>query len=96
MKALYFIYLQLVGGLLGILQTGLGAYYRARTLFFRENNGFIAGLVCGTLLFLVLGRAALWATPVLLAAAVMFCTRRFFRASRLQQTTSTDVIEGMA
>jgi uncharacterized membrane protein YoaK (UPF0700 family) len=44
--------------------------YRARVLFLLENNGFILGLVCGTLLILTISRTALWVAPVLVAAAL--------------------------
>ncbi len=50
--------------------------YSAHELFFKENNGFIAGLISGTILFLLLGRAALWVMPVVVAIVVMICTRR--------------------
>jgi hypothetical protein len=52
-----------------------GRHYSAQQLFFRENNGFILGLVGGTILFLLFGRLALWAVPVLVAACAAFCTR---------------------
>jgi hypothetical protein len=41
--------------------------YPARTLFLWENNGFVLGLVAGTLLFMVMGRWVLWGAPVVVA-----------------------------
>lgn len=58
----------------GVFFVRLGAHYTTRALFFRENNGFIIGLVGGTLLFMLLGRAALWALPVFITIVVMACT----------------------
>jgi uncharacterized membrane protein YoaK (UPF0700 family) len=69
----------LIGLYPGVFFARLSEYYRARQLFFRENNGFIIGLASGTLLFLVLGRAALWGMPVLAAGVVMLCTTLVFR-----------------
>lgn len=62
----------------GVFFVRLSDYYTARQLFLRENNGFILGLIGATLLFLVLGRAALWVLPILAAAVVMVCTTFFF------------------
>jgi hypothetical protein len=70
----------------GVFFVRFGEYYTARALFFRENNGFILGLIGGTLLFLVLGRAALWITPILAAGAVMICTTIFFRSTSRSET----------
>ncbi len=60
----------------GVFFVRMGIFYRARDLFFRENNGFIAGLVAGTLLYLLAGRAALWVLPTLLAGVLLACSRR--------------------
>ncbi len=76
----YAVLVVLIGLYPGVFFVRLSEYYRARQLFFRENNGFIAGLASGTLLFLVLGRAALWGMPVLAAGVVMLCTTLFFRS----------------
>lgn len=57
----------------GVFFVRLGEHYSARDLFFRENNGFIIGVIGGTLLFLVMGRLALWLMPALVAAVVMRC-----------------------
>ncbi|HEX2908010.1 MAG TPA: hypothetical protein VHO69_14165 [Phototrophicaceae bacterium] len=65
----------------GVFFVRLGDYYAARALFFKENNGFIVGLVSGTLFFLVAGRAALWILPILAAAVVIICTPLVFRSS---------------
>jgi hypothetical protein len=55
----------------GVFFARMGTFYKARDLFFRENNGFIVGLVAGTLLYLLIGRAALWILPVALAVALI-------------------------
>jgi CDP-diglyceride synthetase len=54
----------------GVFFGRMASVYTARTLFLRENNGFIAGLVLGSLLFMLVGRMALWVTPALVAALV--------------------------
>jgi hypothetical protein len=70
----YALFIVLTGLYPGVFFVRLGDQYRARDLFFRENNGFIVGLVAATILFLVVGRAALWLSPVVVAALVMFCS----------------------
>jgi hypothetical protein len=60
----------------GVFFARLGQYYSARELFFKENNGFIVGLIGGTVLFMVLGRSVLWVSPVAVAVVVIFCTGR--------------------
>jgi hypothetical protein len=77
----YAVFIMLTGLYPGVFFVRLSKYYTARQLFFRENNGFIVGLVSGTLLFLMLGRVTLWGTPILVAAVVMFCTLFFFQSS---------------
>jgi hypothetical protein len=79
----YAVFIILTGLYPGVFFVRLSEYYTARQLFFRENNGFIVGLVSGTLLFLVLGRAALWGVPLLVATVLMLCTTFFFRSIRL-------------
>jgi hypothetical protein len=54
----------------GVFFARFSAVHRARTLFLWENNGFIAGLVLGTLLFMVTGRIALWIAPLAAAGVV--------------------------
>lgn len=49
----------------------MGKVYTARNLFFRENNGFIAGMVAGLLLFMLSGRGVLWAAPFITAVVVL-------------------------
>ena len=51
----------------GLFFARMAPLYPARALLFMENNGFILGLVAGTLLFMLLGRVALWAGPALIA-----------------------------
>lgn len=76
----YAALIMVIGLYPGVFFGRLTDYYSARQLFFRENNGFIVGLMSGTLLFLALGRAALWGMPILLACIVMICTTYFFRS----------------
>lgn len=57
---LYAGIITLIGLYPGVFFARMSAYYPARVLFFRENNGFIFGLITCTLLFLVLGRSVLW------------------------------------
>jgi len=72
----YAFFIALTGLYPGVFFVRLGDYYSARELFFKENNGFIAGLVGATILFLMLGRVALWLIPVLVAVVVALCTNR--------------------
>ena len=69
---LYAILIIVMGFYPGVFFARLGEHYSARDLFFRENNGFILGLISSTLLFLLLGRSALWLMPILMAALVFF------------------------
>jgi hypothetical protein len=71
----YAIFIMVSGLYPGVFFVRLNQYYSAQTLFFRENNGFIAGTVMGTLLFLVSGRLALWIIPLLLAGMVFVCSQ---------------------
>ena len=66
----YAILIVVTGVYPGVFFARLGEHYSARDLFFRENNGFILGLISSTLLFLLLGRIALWLMPILMAAIV--------------------------
>jgi hypothetical protein len=66
----YGLLIVLTGFYPGVFFARMSPVYRARTLFLRENNGFIVGLVLGSLLFMLLGRAALWVTPAGVAALV--------------------------
>lgn len=54
----------------GVFFVRMRDHYRARALFFRENNGFILGLVLGTVLFIGVGRASLWIAPVVCAVFI--------------------------
>lgn len=74
----YGILIMLTGLYPGVFFVRLGEFYTARQLFFRENNGFIIGLVTSTLLFLAIGRTALWAMPVLAVGIVVPCTLLFY------------------
>src|SRR5689334_11614986 len=59
----------------GVFFVRLNDYYSARELFFKENNGFIVGLVCGTTLFLTAGRSSLLVIPILIAGVIVICTK---------------------
>jgi hypothetical protein len=72
----------------GIFFARMGAVYTAQKLFFRENNGFIFGLVSGTLLFLLFGRGVLWVLPLVLTAAILAIREPV--SSDLQMTMSPD------
>lgn len=67
---LYAAFVTVIGVFPGLFFARMAPFYRARTLFFLENNGFILGLASGTLLFMAVGRAALWVGPVVVAAAL--------------------------
>ena len=56
----------------GVFFTRMSAFFPARTLLTRENNGFIIGLIMGTLLFMLIGRAVLWIAPFALAGLVLW------------------------
>ena len=66
----YAFFVMLTGLYPGVFFVRMSAVYRARALFFRENNGFIIGLVLGSLLFILLGRIVLWIAPIVIAAVV--------------------------
>ncbi len=72
---LYAILIVVTGFYPGVFFARMGSIYSARDLFFRENNGFILGLISNTLLFLLFGRAALWLMPVLIAGVIVACTQ---------------------
>ncbi|MBI1259510.1 MAG: hypothetical protein GC204_18740 [Chloroflexi bacterium] len=72
---LYALLIIITGLYPGIFFARFGSVYRARELFFRENNGFILGLISSTFLFLLFGRAALWVTPILMSGIVFFSTK---------------------
>jgi hypothetical protein len=71
----YAALIMLTGLYPGVFFVRMGALYKARDLFFRENNGFIVGLVAGTIMYLLVGRAALWILPTVLAVGLMVITR---------------------
>lgn len=54
----------------GVFFARMSSIYPARTLFFGENNGFIVGLVAGTLLFMLFGRVILWLAPGMVAGMI--------------------------
>jgi len=67
---LYAALILLTGFYPGVFFARLSPYFTARALFFRENNGFIAGLVLGTILFMLAGRVVLWVLPLAVAMVV--------------------------
>lgn len=69
---LYAVLILLTGFYPGVFFARMSPYYSARTLFFQENNGFIVGLVLGTLLFMLAGRIVLWALPLAVAGLVAY------------------------
>jgi hypothetical protein len=56
----------------GLFFSRMAGAYRAQTLFLLENNGFILGIVVGTLLLLLINRAALWIGPSIIAVVLFF------------------------
>ena len=74
----YALLIALAGIYPGVFFARSASIYRVSVLFFRENNGFILGLAFGTLLFMLLGRGALWLPPVLLAACLLVLGKPFF------------------
>lgn len=71
----YACFIALTGLYPGVFFVRLNACYSARELFFKENNGFIVGLICGTIFFLVAGRSALLVIPVLFTVIIAAFTR---------------------
>ncbi|MEZ4670078.1 MAG: hypothetical protein R3E39_19410 [Anaerolineae bacterium] len=55
----------------GVFFARLSQTNRVASIFLWENNGFIVGLVAGTVLYMLIGRLALWIIP-LLAALLLF------------------------
>jgi len=56
----------------GVFFARMSVFFSARTLLTRENNGFIIGLIMGTLLFMLIGRAVLWIAPFALAGLILW------------------------
>jgi hypothetical protein len=67
---LYALFVVATGFYPGVFFARMAPVYQARTLFLRENNGFIVGLVLGSILFMLVGRIALWVAPIAVAALV--------------------------
>jgi hypothetical protein len=67
---LYAVFIVLSGVYPGVFFARSSRQYRISDLFFRENNGFILGLVLGTFAFMLLGRVSLWVLPLLIAACI--------------------------
>jgi hypothetical protein len=61
----------IIGTYPGLFFARMASRYRARSLFLLENNGFIIGLVAGTILVMLGGRMTLWVTPVAVALTIL-------------------------
>ncbi|MEO8608425.1 MAG: hypothetical protein ABI690_11105 [Chloroflexota bacterium] len=59
----------------GVFFARMEQHFPARILFARENNGFILGLVLGTILFMLAGRIILWVLPLTVAMIVIWLDR---------------------
>jgi hypothetical protein len=68
----YAVLIGLTGVYPGVFFARMAAFFTARTLFLWENNGFIAGLLGCTLLFMAFGRVVLWVVPVMVAVLILF------------------------
>lgn len=68
---LYGVLIGMTGVYPGVFFAQSSRLYRARDLFFMENNGFILGIVLTTILFMLFGRVVLWAGPVLLTGLLL-------------------------
>lgn len=68
---LYALLVFLNGVYPGVFFSRMSRIYPLSSLFFRENNGFLLGLLGATLAFMILGRAALWGAPLLLSMVVL-------------------------
>ena len=86
---LYAILIVVTGIYPGVFFARMGAIYNAGSLFFRENNGFIVGLISSTLLFLLLGRVALWLMPILIAVLVCLSSYRINSQSATHEAQSS-------
>lgn len=67
---IYAVLVMLIGLYPGMFFVRMGQHISAGKLFLWENNGFIAGLVIATVLFMALGRPILWVLP---AGAAALC-----------------------
>jgi hypothetical protein len=73
---LYAAFVLLISVYPGVFFAQTAPHYQARTLFLLENNGFILGLISGTLISVLLGRVGLLIAPLLVALFVYFLSRR--------------------
>jgi hypothetical protein len=72
---LYAALILITGFYPGVFFGRMSRYFPARVLFARENNGFIGGLVLGTILFMLAGRIVLWVLPLGVAVVIMWLDR---------------------
>lgn len=72
---LYAALILITGFYPGVFFGRMSRYFPARVLFARENNGFIGGLVLGTISFMLAGRIVLWVLPLVVAIVVMWLDR---------------------
>ncbi len=68
----YALLIVIIGLYPGVFFARASRHSLTGVLFFRENNGFIAGLLLGTLLFMIFGRLTLWLPPLLLVGYLWF------------------------
>ena len=66
----YAVLVALIGTYPGLFFARMASVYHTRTLFLLENNGFIVGLVAGTILLMLVGRVALWITPTVIGVLI--------------------------
>jgi hypothetical protein len=85
---LYGLLVLLTGFYPGVFFARSAPLYSARTLFARENNGFIAGLVVGTILFMLMGRIVLYILPLMVAVLVAWFSGKVHSAGSLSTSVS--------
>lgn len=71
---IYAVLIVLAGVYPGVFFARMSRTYRVASVFLWENNGFILGLVAGTILYMLVGRAALWVIPLLMALLLFRAT----------------------
>lgn len=71
---IYALLIILAGVYPGVFFARMSRSYRVASVFLWENNGFILGLVTGTILYMLVGRAALWVLPILMALLLLRVT----------------------
>jgi hypothetical protein len=78
----YAVLIVIVGIYPGVFFAQASDLWLTRSLFFWENNGFVAGLVISTILFMLMGRSILLAMPILFAGiAWLWCPVSAYRTA---------------